>query len=287
MREIWTLAGSHCMTNAADRRRFIKSTAALAALAALRAPLSAASSERRLAIQISSLPAGLSFLERFRIAADAGFSGVEMGAVQSLSEAALACKAAEQTGLRIHSVADATCRRYPLSSADPDVVRKGVDGIETALRNARLWGADAVSIVPAARRPDTSYRDTWHRSQSVIRERVLPVARDLGVVLAVEKIWDEFLVAPSELARYVDAFDSPWVKAAYDASNIVFYARHQDWIRILGPRLVMVRIASGCTDLAEARRALEGIDYDGWVTAGCRGTNEIERPQDAQRLRSL
>jgi hexulose-6-phosphate isomerase len=101
----------------------------------------------------------------------------------------------------------------------------------------------------------------------VIRERILPLARDVGVVVAIEKIWDGFVFGPSEVARYVDAFDSPWVKAGFDTATSVFYTDHQDWIRILGGRLAKVRIGGGRDELAEVRRALEKIEYDGWVTA--------------------
>ena len=64
----------------------------------------------------------------------------------------------------------------PLSSADRAVVDKSVAGMETSLRNAKLWGADAVLLVPAVVNPQTSYRDAWTRSQKVIRERILPLA---------------------------------------------------------------------------------------------------------------
>ena len=38
---------------------------------------------------------------------------------------------------------------YPLSSGDPAVVARSVQGMETSLRNAKLWGAGAVLLVPA------------------------------------------------------------------------------------------------------------------------------------------
>ena len=70
---------------------------------------------------------------------------------------------------RIHSVMNAEHWRSPLSSADPAVVDKSVAGMETSLRNAKAWGADAVLLVPAVVDPQTSYQDAWTRSQRVIR----------------------------------------------------------------------------------------------------------------------
>ena len=67
--------------------------------------------------------------------------------------------------------------RLPLSSSDPDVVRRSVLGMETSMRNAVAWGADTVLLVPAVVDATTSYREAYQRSQLVIRERLLPMAR--------------------------------------------------------------------------------------------------------------
>ena len=98
--------------------------------------------------------------------------------------------------------------RLPLSSADPDVVRRSVVGMETSLRNAKLWGADTVLLVPAVVDPQP-YQERGSARSRVIRERLLPMARDLKVVIAIEEVWNKFLLSPIEFARYVDEFDRP------------------------------------------------------------------------------
>jgi L-ribulose-5-phosphate 3-epimerase len=258
----------------ADRRRFIKSTAALATLAALRPPLSLTAGVPRTAIAFSMLPRELTVPERFGLAADAGFSGIEMRTLEDKLQAEQVLHASERTGLPIHSVAHDPARRFPLSSRDVDVVRQGVAGIEISLRNARLWGADAVSITPASAAQNTSYQDAWNRSQKVIREQVLPLAREIGIVLVVEDVWDGFVLGPSEAARYVDALGSEWVKTCFDMSRTVFYARPHDWIRALDSRLMklrVTRILETGIDWLEVRKALNAIAYDGWVTAEIAG----------------
>ena len=173
--------------------------------------------------------------------------------------------------------------RLPLSSADPDVVSRSVQGMETSLRNAALWGADTVLLVPAVVDAATPYRQAYERSQRVIRERLLPMARDLKVIIAVEEVWNKFLLSPMEFARYVDEFDSPWLKAYFDVGNVVLYAFPQDWIRTLGSRIVKIHlkdfnfdrrngrftwknIGEGDIDWPEVRRALNDIGYRGYVT---------------------
>ena len=62
------------------------------------------------------------------------------------------------------------------------------------------------------------------------------------MIVAVEEVWNKFLLSPLEFARYVDELDSPWLKAYFDVGNIVFYGYPQDWIRTLGARIAKVHL---------------------------------------------
>src|SRR5262249_27675262 len=130
-----------------DRRCFLRS-AALAAAAA-RGALGAPAPRPRNAVLVTMLPKEVSYTERFRLARDAGFEGVEMQAGPDPREAEAIKAASAETGLRIHSVMNMEHWRNPLSSADRTQVDRSVAGMETSLRNAKLWGADAVLLVPA------------------------------------------------------------------------------------------------------------------------------------------
>jgi L-ribulose-5-phosphate 3-epimerase len=270
------------------RRRFLETSAALSALAALRPSLAAAAGSPKKSVLITMLPKELPFVDRFKLALDAGFSGIEMQTVADPKQAEEIRDASVKSGLRIHSVMNSEHWRSPVSSPDLAVVDKSVAGMETSLRNAKLWGADAVLLVPAVVGPDTSYQDAWTRSQKVIRERILPLAQELKVIVAVEEVWNKFLLSPLEFVRYVDEFQSPWVKAYFDVGNVVFYAYPQDWIRTLGSRIVRVHlkdfqldrpggkffwknIGEGDIDWVEVRKALGEIGYDGYVTTEIAG----------------
>ena len=43
-------------------------------------------------------------------------------------------------------------------------------------------------------------------------------------------------------ARYVDEFDSPYIRAYFDVGNVAINGYPQDWIRTLGPRIVKLHI---------------------------------------------
>ncbi|MEK6630065.1 MAG: twin-arginine translocation signal domain-containing protein, partial [Acidobacteriota bacterium] len=125
-----------------DRRAFLEMAAAASALAALRPrPAVAAAAEGGLkkAVYVSMLPKELSYRDRFQLAIDVGFEGIEIGTITDAAVAAEIKEASARTGLRIHSVMNADHWRFPLSSADPEVVTKSVAGMEASLRNAKLW----------------------------------------------------------------------------------------------------------------------------------------------------
>ena len=89
----------------------------------------------------------------------------------------------------------------------------------------------------------------------MIRERLLPLARELKVIVAVEEVWNKFLLSPLEFARYVDELESPWLKAYFDVGNVVFYGYPQDWIRTLGPRIAKVHLKDFQLDRPNGRFA--------------------------------
>src|SRR5258708_26175740 len=185
------------------------------------------------------LPAKLSFAERMKLARDVGFEVVQAPTTPDEHAAEEMKRAADAANIRIDSVMNMDHWKYPLSSGDPAVVEKCVAGMKTSMSNAKLWGSDAVLLVPAVVNADTPYRDAWTRSQAQIR-KLIPLAEELRVVIAVEEVWNKFLLSPLEFANYVDQFQSPWIKAWFDVGNVAFFAFPQDWIRTLGKRTFKV-----------------------------------------------
>jgi L-ribulose-5-phosphate 3-epimerase len=283
-----------------DRRTFLKTLAAVAAagshVMSVEAgqkpspPAGGSATGIRKSCLINMLPRELPYAERFAMARAAGFEAIEMQTITAPDQAAEIKEASQKSGLRIHSVMNSAHWREPMSSADPAVVNRSVQGMEASLKNAALWGADAVLLVPGVVDATNSYRDVWTRSQRAIRERLLPMARDLKVIIAVEEVWNKFLLSPIEFARYVDEFDSPFVKAYFDVGNVVLFAFPQDWIRTLGPRIVKVHlkdfklekstyswknIGEGDIDWVEVRKALDEIGYAGYVTTEISGGDAV------------
>jgi L-ribulose-5-phosphate 3-epimerase len=192
-------------------------------------------------VLLEMLPDKLSYADRFKMARDVGFDVVQAPTEPDEHKAETIKEAADAARMRIDSVMNMDHWKYPLSSSDPAVVERSLMGMRTSLRNAKLWGADAVLLVPAVVNPQTSYRDAWTRSQKEIR-KLIPLAEEMKIVIAIEEVWNKFLLSPLEMAKYIDEFQSPWIKAWFDVGNVMFYGYPQDWIRTLDKRIVKVHL---------------------------------------------
>src|SRR5438552_6156039 len=208
-------------------------------------------------VLLDMLTARLSYADRMKMARDVGFEVVQAPTTPDEHEAEEIRKAADGASVRIDSVMNMDHWQYPLSSSDPAVVEKSLAGMRTSLQNAKLWGSDAVLLVPAVVNPQTSYRDAWSRSQKEIR-KLLRLAEELKIVIAIEEVWNKFLLSPLEMSAYIKEFQSPWIQAWFDVGNVLLYGYPQDWIRTLGKSIAKVH-------LKDFKRRENGYE---WVNLG-------------------
>jgi len=276
-----------CSMHNPSRREFLKSSIATAVASGLSASLPAstvtadpASLPIKKGVLLDMLPSKLSYADRFKLARDVGFEVVQAPTTPEERIAEEIKKAADAASIRIDSVMNMDHWKYPLSSTDSAVVEKSLTGMRTSLHNAKLWASDAVLLVPAVVNPQTSYHDAWERSQKEIR-KLLPLAEELKIVIAIEEVWNKFLLSPLEMANYIDEFQTPWIKAWFDVGNVVLYGYPQDWIRTLGKRIVKVHLkdfkrkesgyawvnlGDGDVDWLAVRQAFAEIGYAGSAT---------------------
>jgi hexulose-6-phosphate isomerase len=252
-------------------------------------------------VLLGMLPANLSYADRMKMARETGFEVIQAPTTPDQHEAEEIKKAADGANVRIDSVMNMDHWQYPLSSSEPAVVEKSVAGMRTSLHNAKLWGSDAVLLVPAVVNAQTSYRDAWKRSQKEIR-KLLPLAEELKIVIAIEEVWNKFLLSPLEMAAYIKEFQSPWIQAWFDVGNVMFYGYPQDWIRTLGKSIVKmhlkdfkrkesgyewVNLGDGDVDWQAVREALREIGYAGSAITELKGGDEAYLRDVSRRVDRL
>ncbi|MCX6915157.1 MAG: sugar phosphate isomerase/epimerase [Verrucomicrobia bacterium] len=223
-----------------------------------------------------------SVLEKMKAIKEAGFEGTEMMSHMDQDEV---LRARDETGLAIPSVCGRDHWGKPLSDPDPKVRAEGLEALKQTLRDAKRYGASSVLLVPGVVTKQVSYADAYTRSQAEIR-KAIPLAEELGVKIAIENVWNHFLLSPLEAARYVDEFHSPAVGWHFDVGNILNYGWPEQWIRILGPRIQKLHIKEfsrekrdkqglwkgfdvplleGDNDWPAVMKAVDDVGYHGWA----------------------
>ena len=281
-----------------SRRAFV--TAAVLATAAVAAPPPGKPQRRsiRKAVKFGMIKEKMTVGEKFQLLGYLGFDGVEMPSPAEIDvDEVLAAR--DRFGVTIHGVVNSEHWRSPLSDPDPEVRVRGRRALETAIRDCRRYGGTTVLLVPAVVNKKVAYGDAWDRSQQEIRQ-VLAVAEEHQVRIALENVWNNFLLSPLEAARYVDELDSPWIGWYFDVGNVVRYGWPEQWIRRLGRRILKldikeysrrkrddeglwkgfnVEIGEGDCDWPAVVAALDEIGFDGWATAEVPG-GDAKRLQD-------
>jgi L-ribulose-5-phosphate 3-epimerase len=249
----------------------------------------------RKALQIGMLPKNLSDADKFKLAKECRFEGIEGSPMDDLDAARKLGIMAREAGVPIHSIVYGGWGA-PFSDPDTKVIEKGLAGMETALRSAKALGAETVLLVPAIVTETVSYGDAYKRSQEHIR-KLLPLAERLGIIIAVENVWNKFLLSPLEFARYVDEFESPWLRAYFDVGNVIIYGYSQDWIRTLDKRIVKVHLKDfkrngyqwtnlleGDVNWKQVRRALDEAGYEGFLTPELSGGDKAYLTDLSERI---
>jgi hexulose-6-phosphate isomerase len=257
------------------------------------------------AVQIEMLPKEMSYADRFKLAGDVGFEGVEGQTAEDPKVAEEIKKASEDAKVPIHSVMNMAHWDHPLSSSDPEIVKTSLEKMKISLHNAKLWGAETVLLVPGVVNADTTYEDAWTRSQKNIRT-LIPLAEELKIKICIEEVWNKFLLSPLEMRKYVDEFNSPWIRQYFDVGNVVLYGYPQDWIHTLGKRFAkvhlkdfkmgkgwdpvtarFVNLGDGDIDWAAVRKAFADVGYTGWTTTELEGGDEAYLRDVAKRVDKL
>lgn len=286
------------MTPPMDRRQFLAASAAsaVASSAISLSPASALADDPKPGRWKKAFMLGQTkgpILPTFEKLREAGFEGVELISPNALDiEEVL--KARDKTGIIIHGVSGSVHWSSPLSSPDASVVEKGLAAIRKEIEDVKAYGGTTVLVVPAVVTKEVSYRDAYKRSQENIR-KLIPDAEKAGVKLAIEEVWNKFLLSAPEMARYIDEFRSDAVVAYFDVGNVVEYGYPQEWIRDLGKRIAKIHIkeyakpkrfdyplGEGEIDWPAVVAALREIDYAGWITAEV-GMGDLEKMKDIVR----
>ncbi len=285
-----------------SRRSFLTSAfqaSAIASTGSLFAQAPAAPKRQlRKAIMGGTLGIKGTLLEKYTAAKAAGYEGVEPAGGMNQQEVLDALRA---SGLKAASVCCHTHWKQTLTHDDEKMREEGLQGVLTTLRDAKAYGADSILVVPGVCSEEVPYDVAWERSITQLKKAV-PLAKELGVKISIENVWNNFILSPLEAVRFLDEIGDPIVGWHFDIGNVLRYGWPQQWIKVLGKRINRIHVKEYSTkkmkdegvwkgfdcDLTEGdnnwpaiMKALDDVGYTGWAISEQRGGIN---PQGLQKL---
>jgi L-ribulose-5-phosphate 3-epimerase len=293
-----------------DRRTFLGATASALALSTL-APLLAQEpppKKRKLkkAVNLGMCKEGASVAEKFQIIKAAGFDGIELNRPDAIPLDEV-LQARDASGLEIAGIICTTHWGKPLSAPEPAIREQGFNGLKLALADAGELGCSRVLLVPGAVKKDVPYDECWKRSVEQIK-RAVEFAEQAKTYIAVENVWNQFIMSPLEAVRFLDEIGSPRVGWHFDIGNVVNYGWPEHWVRILGPRILnlhikeysrkkrdtegpyagfKVELGEGDVGWPDVMKALDEIGYAGYGIAEVPGGDPARMQFLAKRIDEL
>jgi hexulose-6-phosphate isomerase len=255
----------------------------------------------RKTLKIGMIKSDGSLVDKFRLAKEAGFEGVELNVPGvNVEEAKLA---AQESGLIIDGTVGGYHWQERHSDPDPAVREAALEKLKAALRETAAMGANTMLLVPAHGK-DGSDAEVYERAMAAITA-ALPVAEETKVSIVIENVWNDFLYdheggndqTADKLAQFVDAFNSPWVGVQFDIGNHWKYGDPAAWIRTLGKRIKKLdikgfsrekgeftEITGGDIDWPSVKTALRESGFTGWLAAEVSGGGLEELKQIATQM---
>lgn len=293
---------------ALNRRHFVAASTALATAAAIlptavptlqAAEIEHTTKPRRLlkTLKIGMVKVPGDLKAKFAAVKAAGYDGIELDSPGIDVEATK--KAVAETGLVVDGSVCSTHWGIRHTSPDAAVRAKALEDLKTAIQQTHDVGGHTVLLV-VGKGEDGPEAEIWPRSVENIKQ-ALPLAAELGMTIAIENVWNQFLYehdgpnnqTADKFVKYVDEFKSPWVGMQFDIGNHWKYGNPAEWIRTLGHRVVKLDIkgfarqGNKWEDItkddipwADVRKALDDINFYGWVAAEVGGG-------DAERLKTV
>jgi len=210
------------------------------------------------------------------LAHQAGFDALELN-LDEAGEVGLATTAAdaralratvEGAGLRVGGLSTALYWRVSPTAEDAATRARARTIATRQLELAAELGAGAILVVPGV------------VGRAEFLAALAPAAERAAVDLAIENVWNKFLLSPLEMRRLVDEVGSPRIGVYFDVGNILNIGYPEQWLAVLGHRVRrvhlkdfrreppgFVNIGGGDVDWPAVGAALRDGGYDGTLTA--------------------
>lgn len=297
-----------------NRKNFIRSAAWITGATFASSTVSAASSlfhpklpaQSRLkkGLGYEMIKEDLSLLDKFKLAKDLGYDGIEFNTPLDLDTAEIA-KACSATGLVVPSVVNKDHWSKPLSDPDPSVRSFTIDSVGQSLQQVKELGGDTVLVVPGVVNETVSYGQAYANALDSVR-RLIPHVEKTGMKIGLENVWNNFILSPVEAKAFLEEIDHPLIGWYFDIGNILRYGWPEHWIETLNTKIVKLHakafsrvkmndeglwkgfeidLLAGDIDWRKVMKQLRDVPYQGeWLTVELSGGDRAQLKKISQQM---
>jgi len=296
-----------------DRKNFIRSATLIAGASAVIMPSVFASDSRGKTVNKVTLKKSLGFgmikedlslTDKFKLAKDLGFDGVELNSPTDFHKSDI-LEAKAKSGIELPSVVNKDHWAKPLSDPDPQVRKQCIQSVAQSLQDIKDLGGDTVLVVPGVVSEKVSYEQAYNTSLDSVR-RLIPYAEKTGMQIGLENVWNNFILSPVEAKRFIDEINHPLVGWYFDIGNILRYGWPEHWIKTLNSRIMKLHIKEFSRELMNKEglwagfkvnllegdnnwpvvmKAISEINYrGGWITAEVNGGERNQLKNISERM---
>lgn len=202
----------------------------------------------------------LPLVDKFKLARDAGFDGIELNSPTEFSISEI-LEAKSKSGIELPSVINKDHWSKPLSDPNPEVREECIKSVAESLDQVKELGGDTVLVVPGVVNEKTSYESAYNTALDSIR-KLIPYAEKTGMQIALENVWNNFILSPIEAKRFVDEINHPLVGWYFDIGNILRYGWPEHWIKTLNKRIMKLHIKEFSREKMNSQGLWEGFKVD-------------------------
>jgi len=208
-------------------------------------------------------------------------------------------KQAADAGVELVSMCPAFGKRpKDVMTSDAAIRKASIETIRDCMRVANDVGVDTILLVLGGLTPDLCYDQAYENALKTMRE-IAPMAKKMGVKLAIEYVWNKFLLSPMEFARFLDEVGSPNVGFYFDPGNMCAFSFPHQWVRILGKHVMAVHmkdfkrqgfqwvpLGQGDADFPRIMAELKALKFDGALVSEV-DSGTAPFPETAKAIRKI
>jgi len=171
------------------------------------------------------------------------------------------------------------------------VIRRNID-------IAAAVGVDTFLLHPGQLEANDTYERAWNDAVASLK-KVSGYAKEKKVNIAIENVWNKFLLSPREARQFIDDCGSDFVGFYLDTGNLIHYGFTEMWIKELGHRIKkvhvkdyrrkdrqFVQLQDGDCNWPAIMAELRKIGFDGALISEV-GGDEASLKESAARIRKI